>query len=93
MKRIVNTLLGCSLLLTANVPELMAQAALPAGNTYQNPLAVEFGDPYVLHVKGGKYYMYGTGGVARNGFAAYSSTDLVHWKSEGQVYYANNANG
>ncbi|HEY0611180.1 MAG TPA: glycoside hydrolase family 43 protein [Chitinophaga sp.] len=94
MKRIVNTLLGFSLLLlTANATELMAQAALPAGNTYQNPLPVEFGDPYVLHVKGDKYYMYGTGGLARNGFAAYSSTDLVHWKSEGQVYDAGNRNG
>lgn len=62
------------------------------GNTYSNPLAVTLADPYVLQADG-KYYMYGTGGGARNGFAAYSSTDLVNWKSEGQVYYANNANG
>lgn len=60
--------------------------------TYQNPLPVKFGDPYVLHTKD-KYYMYGTGGVARNGFAAYSSTDLVHWNDEGQVFYAGNRNG
>lgn len=60
--------------------------------TYQNPLSVKFGDPYVLHAKG-KYYMYGTGGGARNGFAAYSSTDLVNWENEGQVYYASNVNG
>ena len=59
--------------------------------TYKNPLPVLFGDPYVLYVKGDKYYMYGTGGVT-HGFAAYSSTDLVHWKPEGQVWYANNAN-
>ncbi len=59
---------------------------------YQNPLPVKFGDPYVLHNEG-KYYMYGTGGGARNGFAAYSSTDLVNWKHEGQVYHANNVNG
>lgn len=63
-----------------------------AGSTYQNPLAVEFGDPYVLQAKA-KYYMYGTGGGARNGFAAYSSNDLVNWKHEGQVYYASNVNG
>ncbi|SHN24530.1 glycoside hydrolase family 43 protein [Chitinophaga sp. CF418] len=44
-------------------------------------------------MKDGKYYMYGTGGVARNGFAAYSSSDLVNWKDEGQVYYAANKNG
>lgn len=61
-------------------------------NTYKNPLPVAFGDPYVLH-DNGKYYMYGTGGDARNGFAAYSSTDLVDWQYEGQVYFASNANG
>lgn len=67
---------------------------LPAqSRTYRNPLPVEFGDPYVLHVAGGKYYMYGTGGAAKNGFAAYSSTDLVNWKDEGQVYYAGNKGG
>lgn len=60
--------------------------------TYQNPLSVKFGDPYVLY-DNGKYYMYGTGGGARNGFAAYSSSDLVNWKYEGQVYKANNVNG
>lgn len=60
--------------------------------TYQNPLDVKFGDPYVLRANG-KYYMYGTGGGARNGFAAYSSTDLVSWEHEGQVYYARNVNG
>lgn len=73
---------------------LRAQSNQSAGKrTYQNPLPVEFGDPYVMHVKGGKYYMYGTGGVAKNGFAAYSSTDLVNWKAEGQVYYASNKGG
>ncbi len=60
--------------------------------TYRNPLPVAFGDPYVLHTNG-KYYMYGTGGGARNGFAAYSSSDLINWKHEGQVYYASNPNG
>ncbi|QJB37970.1 glycoside hydrolase family 43 protein [Chitinophaga oryzae] len=61
--------------------------------TYKNPLPIKFGDPYVLQLKGGQYYMYGTGGGAKNGFAAYSSPDLVHWKEEGQVYYAGNRNG
>jgi hypothetical protein len=60
--------------------------------TYKNPLPVVFGDPYVLYVKGDKYYMYGTGG-AKNGFAAYSSIDLVNWKSEGQVWFASGKNG
>jgi beta-xylosidase len=37
--------------------------------------------------------MYGTGGGADKGFAAYSSKDLVNWKREGQVYFHNNKNG
>lgn len=59
---------------------------------YTNPLKVQFGDPFVLFT-GGKYYMYGTGGGADRGFSAYSSKDLVNWKSEGQVYFHNNKNG
>jgi beta-xylosidase len=57
--------------------------------TFSNPLPVQFGDPYVLYT-GGRYYMYGTGGGAEKGFAAYSSTDLVNWKEEGQVYFHDN---
>jgi beta-xylosidase len=60
--------------------------------TFSNPLPVQFGDPYVLFT-GGRYYMYGTGGGADKGFAAYSSTDLVNWKPEGQVYFHDNKNG
>jgi beta-xylosidase len=78
-----------SLLLTVTLHiGLFAQS----GGAYQNPLRVTFGDPYVLQTKG-KYYMYGTGAGAKNGFAAYSSTDLVTWKEEGQVFYASNRNG
>lgn len=61
--------------------------------SYSNPLEVQFGDPYILRTSDGKYYMYGTGAGAHNGFAAYSSDDLVSWKREGQVYYGNNKNG
>ena len=72
---------------------LLAQATFySAMKTYKNPLPVVFGDPYVLYVTGDKYYMYGTGG-AKNGFAAYSSSDLVNWKSEGQVWFAGNKHG
>lgn len=56
---------------------------------YTNPLDVEFGDPYILDNGDGTYYMYGTGGGAKNGFATYSSKDLTDWKFEGQVYYGN----
>ena len=60
-------------------------------DTFSNPLPVQLGDPYVLHT-GNTYYMYGTGD-ADKGFAAYSSTDMVHWKKEGQVYFHDNKNG
>jgi len=30
--------------------------------TFQNPLKVEFGDPYILDDGNGMYYLYGTGG-------------------------------
>jgi len=70
--------------------------AQPAGTvkplTYKNPLPVAFGDPYVMQ-DSITYYMYGTGGGAEKGFASYSSTDLINWKFEGQVYYGNNENG
>lgn len=57
--------------------------------TFKNPLPIAFGDPYVLYASDGKYYMYGTGGGAKDGFAAYSSHDLVDWSPEGQVYFGN----
>ena len=54
-----------------------------------NPLPVEFGDPYVLLASDGNYYMYGTGGGAIDGFSVYSSDNLADWKYEGQVYRGN----
>ena len=89
-----NILYGIGLLsITTTTEPCFAQVAhSPKKTTYQNPLSVAFGDPYVLFTKG-KYYMYGTGGDAKDGFAAYSSTNLVNWKKEGQVYFANNKNG
>jgi len=71
---------------------LSYQAHGQAQQRYSNPLKVAFGDPYVLYDDvSEKYYMYGTGGGAKNGFATYSSSDLVNWKYEGQVYYGNTA--
>jgi beta-xylosidase len=57
--------------------------------SYQNPLKVEFGDPYILLASDSTYYMYGTGGGAIDGFSAYSSKNLVDWKYEDQVYHGN----
>lgn len=70
----------------------ISQAKPATAATYTNPLNVQFGDPYVLYTKG-TYYMYGTGGGAEKGFAAYSSSDMVSWKPEGQVFFHDNANG
>lgn len=88
MKRI---LLFCFLLANTAYLPLTAQKA-NAGATYTNPLPVQFGDPFVLQTNG-MYYMYGTGGGADQGFAGYSSADLVNWKKEGQVYFHDNKNG
>lgn len=54
----------------------------------ENPLPVEFGDPYILKASDGLYYMVGTGGV-RDGFKIYSSTDLKSWKDGGVIYKGN----
>lgn len=58
--------------------------------SYQNPLPVSFGDPFILKASDGKFYMYGTGGVT-DGFQASVSTDLVHWENLGRIYQGNTA--
>ena len=60
--------------------------------TYNNPLDVNFGDPYILDNEDGTYYLYGTGGGAVDGFSAYSSKNLIDWKYEKQIYYGNKEN-
>lgn len=91
MKKVLLLLIVCaglSLPLTAQT----TQKTTASKATFSNPLKVKFGDPYVLHTNG-IYYMYGTGGGADKGFAAYSSKDMVNWKFEGQVYFHDNKNG
>lgn len=53
--------------------------------SYQNPLPVAYGDPFVLKASDGKFYMYGTS-ENLNGFKTYSSDNLKDWKDEGVVY-------
>lgn len=56
--------------------------------TYQNPLPIKnIGDPFVLRLSDGKYYCYATS--APDGFKAWSSPDLVHWRDIGYVYKRN----
>lgn len=70
---------------------LMAILCIPVygQGKYTNPLPVKFGDPYVLLASDSRYYMYGTGAGAVDGFCAYSSDNLIDWKPEGQVYRGN----
>lgn len=91
MKRILITLLVVSSL-TVNVAIAQQGATAKIKSAYANPLSIAFGDPFVLK-DGSKYFMYGTGGGAKDGFAVYSSPDLKNWKDEGQVYFGNNKNG
>ena len=56
--------------------------------TFENPIPVKFGDPYILKASDNRYYMVGTGGV-KDGFKMYSSTDLKEWKDEGRIYQGN----
>jgi len=76
-------LLLCCVCLTVASYAQPSKAADTA--TYKNPMPVSMGDPYVLYTNG-TYYMYGTSRA--NGFAAYKSTDMVHWQQVGQVYTA-----
>lgn len=77
------------LLLSSCKEKKQAEPEVAKVETYTNPMDVEFGDPFILNDGNGMFYMYGTGGGARDGFATYSSADMVNWKFEGQVYTGN----
>ena len=53
--------------------------------SFNNPLDLEYGDPYILNASDGKFYMYGTTGNL-DGFKVFSSDNLVDWQDEGQIY-------
>jgi len=77
-----------SFLLIATAIVLMGCTGTTPHFKSQNPLPVEFGDPFILKASDGKYYMIGTGGV-RDGFKMLSSTDLVNWQDEGRIFQGN----
>ncbi len=69
------------------------EAKTTAPSTYTNPLPVTIGDPYVLR-EPGRYYMYGSGGgrgQSQTAYPAFTSTDLVEWKSLGDSLTRNTA--
>ncbi len=78
-------LLGLSLSSCVNAPK---QTTTDEPLSFSNPMPVQFGDPYILLVDS-IYYMYGTGGGAKDGFCAYASSDMVNWTPVGQVYQGN----
>lgn len=96
MIRKIIAIVGCTWLLLAckgeTKPVTKKSEKEDTSHKYTNPLNVEFGDPYILDDGNGTYYMYGTGGGAKDGFATYSSKDLTNWKFEGQIYFGNTEN-
>ena len=84
------TLAACQTQSQPTDPNTATTTTDTTATTFQNPLAVEFGDPYIMDDGNGTYYLYGTGGGAKDGFSVYSSTNLIDWNNEGQVYYGNN---
>lgn len=83
MKKILHISFFLVALLNCKGPEKML--------TFENPLPVKFGDPYILKASNNQYYMVGTGGV-KSGFKMYSSPDLKNWKDEGPIYQGNTEN-
>lgn len=62
-----------------------AAADEPSAKTYKNPLLSgrTMADPHVLR-HDGKYYLYPTS--RHEGYEAFTSDDLVHWKNQGLVF-------
>ena len=67
----------------------LKEVSITKNSTYKNPLNVKLADPYIMDNGDGTYYLYGTHGGAKDGFSVYSSTNLVDWKYENQVYFGN----
>jgi len=91
-KRILLLILCISFLYFKGTVSAQLKAVKQERTTYTNPLPVAVGDPFVLHASDGMYYLYGTGGGAKDGFSVYSSSNLGDWKYEGQVYDGNKDN-
>ena len=51
---------------------------ISCGRSFQNPLPVQMGDPFLLCPSGGGYYLYGTS-EKYDGFVTYRSSDLSSW--------------
>lgn len=59
---------------------LLFNGIAPAQKINSNDSAIYLADPAMIHYKG-TYYLYGTVGAnANNGFIAYTSNDMMHWK-------------
>lgn len=80
----------CLFLLSCTQKNKKSESQAAENASFQNPLPVSFGDPFILKASDGKFYMYGTGGVT-DGFQASVSTDLVNWENLGRIYQGNTA--
>ena len=59
--------------------------AVSCGRSFENPLPVAMGDPFLLCPTDGGYYLYGTSDKY-DGFVTYRSTDLSTWEEIPQVF-------
>jgi beta-xylosidase len=51
--------------------------------TYRNPFPIDIADPTIIRNEG-MYWLYGTS--ARDGFRAWSSSDLINWEPRGRAF-------
>jgi len=70
--------------LAPNRSNSLASAKATGQATYTNPLPIAAADPFVLR-HDDLYYMYATSATSE-GFAVWTSTDLVHWESRGMAF-------
>lgn len=74
-----------ALLISCNGNKKTGEIAEAQLDSIQNPIPVQFGDPFILKASDGRFYMYGTTEGVK-GFKTYSSDNLKDWKDEGIVY-------
>lgn len=75
------TRLALLLIAISFAPHVSAETTI---DQFKNPLDVSIADPQVLE-DNGTYYLYGTT-YEPNGFAVYTSEDMVHWSRRGMCW-------
>lgn len=86
LKRVRRVFACCAAAVAALASPAGAQGDRPAAlppEPYRNPIDVLVADPYI-HRAGATYYLYGT--AADDGFATWTSSNLVDWRLAGQAF-------